>query len=343
MHERKSNRKKIALIALCAALTVVLCGCGDQNKVTKQDPLADMITVASTMGDEGLNDDGWAGCEKASDKKDVDIRCLESSDKAALQDNLVTAGNDGASIAVVMGGSQQKAVEKAAVQFPDTNFLVVEGSISNDKNLGSICFHEEQSGFLAGVAAAMTTKKDKIGFLGLRSSDVTTKYRCGFTAGVQAVSPDKEVEAAYIQQQTDEDGAVAKASALKAAGCDIIMQAAGSAGKAVIEQADKEGYQVIGTDTDQSGLNSASVLCSAVKDVPDAVSESILDSVKGKFDASVQSMDLAHDGVALSDKAGNLSAKAADAVEKWKSSIEHKDITVPATAAELADFRVSEQ
>ena len=110
-----------------------------------------MITVASQMGDEGINDAAWAGCEEASDKEGVDIRCLESANKQELASNLISAGNDDAKVAVIVGNPGDEAIKKAAKKYPDTKYLVLESAVSGEDNLGSISFHEEQTGFLTGV------------------------------------------------------------------------------------------------------------------------------------------------------------------------------------------------
>lgn len=334
--------KKACIVVMCLITACVMCACGNQNKVTKQKPIADMITVSSSMGDEGINDAGWSGFEKASEKEDMSIRCLESKDPASFRENLSAAGNDNAKIAVIIGDGGEKTIKKAAEKYKDTNFLVVEGNLKNGSNIGSLSFHEEESGFLAGTAAALSTKSGTVGFLGIKGSSVTEKYEAGFAAGIRSENSSVELRTAYISDQTDSAKAAAGAEKLKKQGADIIMQAVGSSGKDVIEIAEDKGFMVIGTDTDQSVLDSKNVLCSAVKDVKNEVAERVEDAVKGRFDGEVSEFDLKNKGVGLSDNAGNLSDKAGSRTDEWEKAIRKGKFTVPSNQKELNSFKVPE-
>ncbi len=51
-------------------------------------------------------------------------------------------------------------------------------------NVASIMFKEQEGAFLAGAAAALMTKSDKIGFVGGMDIPVITRFHAGFVAGV---------------------------------------------------------------------------------------------------------------------------------------------------------------
>lgn len=338
--------KRLEILLLTISLLVLtLTGCGNENKITKQKPLVVMITVASQMGDEGINDAAWAGCEEASDEEGVDIRCLESANKQELASNLISAGNDDAKVAVIVGVPGDEAIKKAAKKYPDTKYLVLESAVSGEDNLGSISFHEEQTGFLAGVAAATTTKTNTVGFLGREGNIVSEKYRSGFTAGVKTVDSDIQVvfrTVAAKDSGSRDKGAAAKAKALHKKGADVIMHSTGAGGKDVIKAAKKEGYMVIGTDVDQSGLDSNSVLCSAVKPVKNVVEKIIGQGVDGNFKENPMEISLSDEGLKLKDNAGNLSENAQKQIEKWQKAIEDGKVTVPSTQKQLAQYQPPE-
>ena len=335
--------KRLGILLLAVSLlAAAMTGCGNENKVTKQNPLVVMITVAGQMGDEGINDAAWAGCEEASDEEGVDIRCLESATKQTLSDNLISAGNDDAKMAVVVGNPGDELIKKAAKKYPNTKYLVLESTVAGDDNLGSVAFHEEQTGFLAGVAAAMTTKTNTVGFLGREGNAVSEKYKCGFTAGVKTIDVDMQVISDVIETKDNKNTAVAKAKNLHKKGVDIIMHSIGAGGKDIIKFAKEEGYMVIGTEIDQSGLDSSRVLCSAVKPVRKTVEKSISQAMDGNFKENQIEIRLSDKGMKLSDNAGNLSDNALEQIEKWQKAIEDGKVQVPSTPKQLDQYQPPE-
>ena len=58
-------------------------------------------------------------------------------------------------------------------------------------------FKEQEGAFLAGVAAALMTETDKIGFVGGMEIPVIERFEAGFVAGVAAVKPDIKVDVKY--------------------------------------------------------------------------------------------------------------------------------------------------
>ena len=103
----------------------------------------------------------------------------------------------------------------------------------------------------------------------------------------------------------------------EALGSDVIFQAAGAAGIAVIEAVQgHEGVMVIGTDIDQSYIAEDTVLCSVVKKADVAVFDVISKMVNGTFDGSDTVYTLADGAVGISDNAGNLSEDAQTAIEE---------------------------
>lgn len=336
----KIKRIAVCIIAVMVVFAMTACGNG-QNNVTSQKPLIVLVTNGSNMGDKGFNDAGWAGCEKAKEKNDIDIRCLETEKASEFESNLESAGNDGAALVVIMGAAGSETVKRVAKNYPDTDFLVIDGGYSG-KNIAGISFKEQEASFLAGVAAASVTKSGTIGFIGGKNEDSVVRYRCGFIAGVHSVNPDINVITKYLNTFSNSEKGRQAAIAQNKNGADVIMAAAGNAGTGVIKAAGEKNFWAIGSDADQSVQDSKHVLCSATKDISKAVSEEIDSACDGDFDADVKVMTIKDDQVGLSDNAGNLSSAVTNSIERWKKAIEKKKFTVPYNAKTLADFKTPE-
>lgn len=342
MRTIRKNKRWVLLLLLAAVLSVSLTACGtaqqNENAVTRQNPLVVLVTNTGAMGDGGFFDAGWSGCEAAKKDHEIDIRCLESGSGRQLSQNLQTAGNDGAMLVVIMGGGHENVIHTAADKYPRTNFFVVDGK-AYGKNTAGVTFAEQEAAYLTGIAAAMNTRKKTVGFVGGRKTTAIRNYEIGFTAGVQTVDPDIRVRSRYIDSMTNSSRAAAAARALHQSGIDVIMQAAGAAGRGVMREAGKEEYYVVGTDADQSVQDSRHVLCSAVRHLNAVIEEEIQNALKGRFQPVNRVADLQNDGVGYSDNAGNLSHLVKERLRRAEKQIRRGRITVPYNAATLRQFQ----
>ena len=152
-------------------------------------------------------------------------------------------------------------------------------------------FSEEQGSYLVGVAAALKTTTNKIGFIGgVSGIGLIEKFEAGFTAGAQSVNPDIEVTVAYITEFPDfagfEDPARAKeiASAMYSEGADIIYAAAGLSGSGMFQAA--RGLRATGTKVWGIGVDS-----DQYNTVDPSVQEFVLTSMLKRVDVAVVRRD----------------------------------------------------
>ena len=88
-----------------------------------------------------------------------------------------------------VGFALHNAVEEAAKEHSDLNYVLIDDVIKDQKNVASVTFADNESGYLAGVAAAKTTKTKQVGFVGGQESEVISRFEAGFKAGVASVDP----------------------------------------------------------------------------------------------------------------------------------------------------------
>ena len=120
----------------------------------------------------------------------------------------------------------KESIEEIAEQHPDNKFGLVD-EISDRPNVASIMFKEQEGAFLAGVAAALMTKSDKIGFVGGMDIPVIERFEAGFLAGVAAVNPEIKVDVQYTGEFGKAELGKATANRMYSSGVDIIFHAAG--------------------------------------------------------------------------------------------------------------------
>jgi basic membrane protein A len=267
-------KKKHGLaLSLVLAAGTLLAGCGggaDKNEEaggegggegSKDNFTLAMVTDEGGVDDKSFNQSAWEGIKEYGEENNLEkgegYNYLQSTSDADYATNLNTLARKDYDLIYGVGFQLQGAVDEIAQQQKDAHFAIVD-SVVEQPNVASITFKEHQGSYLVGVVAGLTTKTDKIGFVGGMESDLIKKFEVGFVAGVKAVNPEAKVDIQYAGSFTAADKGKAIASSMYGAGADIIYHAAGGTGNGVfseaidlkIEDPDRELW-VIGVDKDQ--------------------------------------------------------------------------------------------
>ena len=195
---------------------------------------------------------------------------------------------------IVCCGFQFAAIGAIANDNPDVKFILVdsyptdaEGTEVACDNVYAMQFKEQESGFFAGIAAALETKTGKVNGIAYPSN---VNYQYGFESGVNYANgklgasaevveiasyagtdvTNANVGGNYVGSFADEATGKVVGKALIDQGCDIIFVAAGGSGNGVFTAAkEASGVKVIGCDVDQydDGVNGAEniILTSGLK------------------------------------------------------------------------------
>lgn len=198
---------------------------------------------------------------------------------------------------IVCCGFQFAGIATIAQENPDVKFVLVdtfpadaEGAEVAVDNIYAMCFAEQESGFFAGMAAALETATNKVAVVNGIAYPSNVNYQYGFECGVKYVNETegKSVEVVelpsyagtdvtganvggnYVGSFADEATGKVVGNALIAEGVDIIFTAAGGSGNGVLTAVkEAEGVKFIGCDVDQydDGANGDAnvVLTSALK------------------------------------------------------------------------------
>lgn len=292
-------------------------------------------------GDKSFNDSAWAGIERAKSEFDIEVKPLDSKSEKDYESNLTTMADEGCDLVFAIGINMKSALEKVAPNYPDTRFAIVDADVKGD-NVRALLFREEEGSFLAGYLAGLTTKTNKIGFVGGMKIGLIQKFAAGYTAGAKTANPAVEVlPEKYTGSWDNIDVGKVAAMSLFNGGADIVYHAAGRAGLGVIAAAKEQKKFAIGVDSDQDDIAPGSVLTSMIKRVDEAVYSTIADLNKGVFSSGEKVYDLKANGVGLSPMRHTANvvgeeniAKVGQVAEQIKSG----EIRVPTTPDELANY-----
>jgi basic membrane protein A len=299
--------KILALLMAAMMLVGVLAGCGNSSDPSQtaalgtedsveEEPDAGLriaiVTSPSGVDDGSFNQDNYEGIQAfIADNSDAAVTPVRETNV----DNSVNAvANILADYDVIVTpGFQFAAIYDLAVDNPDKYFILIDTFPTDDQvadNIYAILFAEEESGFFAGIAAALETETNKVAVVNGIAYPSNVNYQYGFESGVNYANKyfgtsaeivslpsyagtdvnGADVGGNYVGDFSDEITGKVVGEALLAEGVDIMLVAAGASGNGVFTAAKEHGNaKVIGCDVDQydDGANGDSniILTSVLK------------------------------------------------------------------------------
>ncbi|MFJ8546532.1 BMP family protein [Streptomyces sp. NPDC093586] len=305
--------------AATASLALALAACGGTStssgsSESKGDKGLAIAYDVGGKGDQSFNDAAFAGLEQAKKEfgyETADIEPTEGETDADKEQRLASLAKQGYNPVIGVGYAYASAMKNAAEKYPNTTFGIVDDATINAKNVADLVFNEEEASYLAGVAAAKSTKTNTVGFVGGVDVPLIHKFQAGFAQGVTDTNPKVKVLSQYLTQTAEEGGFSSPDKGKTAAEgqiekkADVVYAAAGLSGQGVIEAAAAHKVWAIGVDSDQYKQEALAkykdyILTSATKDVAKAV-YNLAKSVKdGKPATGIVKGDLKSGEVGLS-------------------------------------------
>ncbi|XJS11554.1 BMP family protein [Aerococcaceae bacterium WGS1372] len=305
-----------------------------------------MITDQGGVDDKSFNQSAWTGLQAWGEEHGLEkgvngFDYMESQSDSDYITNLNTAVQSGFDLIYGIGFKLEAALNDAAQQYPEQNFVIVD-AVVDQPNVASINFKDHEAAFLAGVAAALTTETDHIGFVGGVEGVIIDRFEAGYVAGAKTVNPDINITVEYVGSFADAPKGRQLAAAMYANGADIIFQAAGDSGNGVFSEAKdlvsadpSRNLWVIGVDLDQTaegiieidGEERGLTLTSTLKKIGEAMVTFTNETQAGDFKAGNQVFGLADGGVDLTD--GNLSEEVLEEIESYRQQIIDGEIEIP--------------
>jgi basic membrane protein A and related proteins len=276
--------------------------------------------------DKSFNEAAFNGAEKFKTDNSIEYRDFEIQNDAQREQALRKFAEDGNNPIVMPGFSWATALEKVAVDFPDTKFVIIDGVVDKP-NVRSVIFKENEGSYVVGVLAAMASKTKKVGFVGGMDIPLIRKFGCGYVGGAKAAGATDVIQnmtgdtpAAW--NDPTKGGEITKAQIDQ--GADVVYAAAGGTGVGVLQAAADAGKLGIGVDSNQNYLQPGHVLTSMMKRVDVAVYNAFQDTKDDKFTGGLNMLGLKEGGVdyAMDDNNKDLvTPEMKAAAEKAKADI----------------------
>ena len=323
-------KKRVIGLLLCGvmAFSMLATGCSSNNAPEEEKQQNDtnaesegglkiaIVSSPSGVDDGSFNQNNYEGI----------LRFIENHPDASVTPVKEESGDTAAAVqavadivadynVIVCCGFQFAGIGSIAQDNPNVDFILVdsnptdaEGNEIEAANVYAMTFAEQESGFYAGVAAALETKTNKVAVVNGIAYPSNVNYQYGFESGVNYANKNLSTSAEiveiasyagtdmtganvggnYVGTFADEATGKVVGNALINEGCDILFVAAGGSGNGVFTAAkEATDVKVIGCDVDQyddgTNGNSNIVLTSVLKVMDKNVEKQLNAVIDGTF------------------------------------------------------------
>ncbi len=274
--------------------------------------------------DKSFNESAFNGAQRWAEETGGSYAEVEIQSDAQREQAIRRFAETGANPIVMAGFAWASALEEVAADYPDTKFQIID-MVVDAPNVRSIVFAEEQGSYLVGMAAAMASETNTVGFIGGMDIPLIRNFACGYAQGVLAANPDATVIANMTGTTPAAWNDPVKGSELTQAqiaqGADVVYAAAGGTGVGVLQTAADEDILSIGVDANQNYLHPGEVLTSMLKRVDNAVYDAM--TAGTDLEPGFNVMDLSNGGVGY-------------AVDEFNEALITPEMTAALEAAEAA-------
>lgn len=205
-------RIRAAIIAIALAFSALLTAPATAANLT--------IGIAYDIGgrgDRSFNDAAAIGLEKAQKQFTFTVEPVitdgTSSDRERRVRSLIAKN---CNPIIVVGSGYAPTIQALAVEYPNTQFAILNDGTIDALNVTSLIFADTQGAYLAGFSAALASKSGKVAMIA--NSNQADLYQDGFLAGVLASKRAVSSMVRYVNGSS-----VAAAKQAMDAGADVLF------------------------------------------------------------------------------------------------------------------------
>lgn len=342
-------KKFLSVLLICTMALTLLAGCGsgssDSEKsdtdaktstsdgsalfspVAKEDIKVGVIHLSDPAEGSGYtytHDVGIVDMQKNLGLEDSQIirkNNVSDDDPTAVETAINECLEEGCNIIFATSWGYMDTVEKLASEYPEVMFCHATGYKSNGSNFINYFGRIYQARYLAGIAAGLKTKSNKIGYvaaMGKDNSEVTGGIDA-FALGIYSVNPDAEVYVKVTNSWYDPEGETQAAQALVDSGCDVISQHCDTPNPQIV--AEDAGVWGVGYNSDMSKDAPDAVLCSVVWNWGAYYTQAVESMIDGTWTGENYFGGIAQDLEGITDLSDFNDKEAAAKIEEAKKSM----------------------
>lgn len=360
--EKPVKRKHLAsATALMAAGALALSACGEAPEESGNgggggegtDYLGCIVSDAGGWDDKSFNQSAAEGLEMAVEELGIEEARAESQSDSDFSPNVDSMVGQGCDMTMGVGFLLEDSIQQAAEANPDMHFGLIDSTFSDTdgepvelENGKPIIFNTAEASFLAGYLAAGMTETGTVATFGGIQIPSVTIFMDGFADGVDEYNSDNDEDVSLLGwDKESQEGSFsgdfdnqsqgqALTEQFMSQDADIIMPVAGPVGLGAASAAQgEEGTKIIWVDSD--GYESTDygdiILTSVMKEISNAVKDTIAEDVNGNFSSEPYVGTLENEGVGLApynDFEGEVPEELDEKIQELREQIISGEVTV---------------
>ena len=248
------------------------------------------ILIPGNEKDNGFMAAAFRGYARIKAELPVEVDYLSNvsatSDEQVLTEAMRTMAQTKPDLIIGHGGQCNKPAQAVAAEFPDISFVVIQGNVKGS-NLSSYMVNQEQSAWLAGALAGLTTKSNVVAHLSGAWPKPGINARAAFYHGLMYTNPDAKFLTWFTGNLDDQAINKKAAEGQIAAGADVIytMLNGGRLGAIEAMKESRGKARGIGNVIDWVKVDPEVFIGSAVADSSVAIFNTVDDFVHGRWRA----------------------------------------------------------
>ncbi len=281
------------------------------------------------LGDGGWNSTGYEGLTKAKDQYGLDILFAEDVPFPDMEAYVRDYASKGCDLIIGHSSPFNDPMLNVAKEYPDTKFIITQGTVSNGTNVATYYPRLEETAYLAGALAALMSKTNTIGFVGGVEYDTTRVNLVAFEMGAKAVSPNVTVLAAWTGSWDDSAKGKETALSMIAAGADVIQHQCAIAGLGVVDALKEKGVYGMVDVADMNYLAPDLIISSTTTDYVKYVVDTVGLVKNGTFEGKDYRPGIKEGAISLAPYHDLVPQNVADRVEQLRQDIVNGKISIP--------------
>ena len=206
---KKSFVKLIVILGLILMSPCILFAGGSKDQPAAQAKTGNVIKIALII-ENTIDDKGW--CQAMHDgiigaQKQLPGRIEYSYSEKMLPVDAGSAARQyaaqGYHVIIGHGAQYKNLILEMAEEFPKVTFAFGTSAEVGPANVFTYMPESEETGYLNGVIAGLTTKTNTLGYVGPVDGGDAARYGRGFVLGVQSVNPAAKITVAHTGSFSD--------------------------------------------------------------------------------------------------------------------------------------------
>lgn len=359
--------KRLAALALTAALALSLTACGEKPTGSSASPSPSAAPSSGTpagtpdapkdgikvglvlstggLGDKNFNDMSYDGMLKAEKELGITFDYLESASPSDFLPNLrMLSETEEYALIIGLGADMAEAITEISTDFPDQKFSHIDSTLDLE-NVSCVQTKWQEQTFLTGVLAGLATKSgmDKtnddnvVGVILGMDNPALRKGVVGYAAGARYVNPDCKVLEGVVDSFNDPGKGKEVALSMYNQGADFIQSIAGASGLGIFNAAKEADRYAFGVGANANYIEPDFVPATAMRKVDEMVYNEVKAVIDGTWSGGAHISGIKEDSVGYDASQSNVQIPQdiQDAIEEIRQMIVDGKLVPPTSADEL--------